>query len=209
MELSRYLVKSYKLHSSANHHHYAHRIHRHRSVLHSFSSSLVSTVSEKSNSPGIHLKTVASAPENSIFRFLQNNFEQLNNLSTSTMTYENGVMSPQSLQHRQHYPESHIATTMASFIVGSNGTESQQLSSATYDESVFSLLTLRNALIIILYSLIIVVSLPGNLLVCRVAFGTRDMRTTTNLLIASLACSDIVMTGKLRLILFKCLLDNV
>ncbi|OTF80541.1 hypothetical protein BLA29_001683 [Euroglyphus maynei] len=39
------------------------------------------------------------------------------------------------------------------------------------------------------------VGLTGNLLVCRVAFGTRQMRTTTNLLIASLACSDIVMIG--------------
>ena len=41
------------------------------------------------------------------------------------------------------------------------------------------------------------VGLTGNLLVCRVAFGTRQMRTTANLLIASLACSDIVMIGKL------------
>ncbi|XP_054158944.1 G-protein coupled receptor 83-like [Oppia nitens] len=50
-------------------------------------------------------------------------------------------------------------------------------------------------LVIICYSLIIMVSLCGNLLVCKVAFGQKDMRTTTNMLIASLACSDIVMTG--------------
>jgi G protein-coupled receptor 83 len=52
-----------------------------------------------------------------------------------------------------------------------------------------------NALIIFCYSLIIVVSLCGNVLVCKVAFGSKDMRSTTNMLIASLACSDIVMTA--------------
>ena len=71
-----------------------------------------------------------------------------------------------------------------------------QKSQLLYDESVFSLLTVRNALIIIFYSVIILVSLTGNSLVCKVAFGSKEMRTITNLLIASLACSDIVMTGK-------------
>ncbi len=52
-----------------------------------------------------------------------------------------------------------------------------------------------NALIIFCYSLIIVVSLCGNVLVCKVAFGSKDMRSTTNMLIASLACSDIVITS--------------
>jgi hypothetical protein len=52
-----------------------------------------------------------------------------------------------------------------------------------------------NALIIFCYSVIIVVSLCGNVLVCKVAFGSKDMRSTTNMLIASLACSDIVMTA--------------
>ena len=121
-------------------------------------------------------------------------------------------MSPQTFSHQlQHYqpPESPNLTTMLStmMIQTLNGTGSvpsslvsslrqdTNLQQAT-DHSVFSLLTIRNALIISCYSLIILVSLTGNLLVCRVAFGTRDMRTTTNLLIASLACSDIVMTGK-------------
>ena len=54
--------------------------------------------------------------------------------------------------------------------------------------------TLRNIVIIICYSIIVLVSLCGNLLVCKVAFGKRKMRTTTNMLIASLACSDLVMT---------------
>lgn len=67
----------------------------------------------------------------------------------------------------------------------------------TIDHSELTLFNTQNVLIIVFYSLIILVSLTGNLLVCRVAFGSRDMRTTTNLLIASLACSDIVMTGKL------------
>jgi hypothetical protein len=54
--------------------------------------------------------------------------------------------------------------------------------------------TLRNVITICCYSLIVCVSLCGNLLVCKVAFGKRKMRTTTNMLIASLACSDLVMT---------------
>ena len=54
---------------------------------------------------------------------------------------------------------------------------------------------LYNILIIFCYSLIIVVSLCGNLLVVKViVFGKRKMLTTTNILIASLAFSDIVMT---------------
>ncbi|CAG2161942.1 unnamed protein product [Oppiella nova] len=54
----------------------------------------------------------------------------------------------------------------------------------------------RNIIIIACYTLIIVVSLCGNLLVVKViAFGKRKMLTTTNILIASLAFSDIVMTA--------------
>jgi hypothetical protein len=55
---------------------------------------------------------------------------------------------------------------------------------------------LRNILIICSYSLIVIVSLCGNLLVVKViVFGKRKMCTTTNILIASLAFSDIVMTA--------------
>lgn len=63
------------------------------------------------------------------------------------------------------------------------------------DESVFELWRVEYILIICFYSLILLIGLAGNLLVCRVAFGSKQMRTTTNLLIASLACSDIVMIG--------------
>ncbi len=55
--------------------------------------------------------------------------------------------------------------------------------------------TVRNAIIISCYTLIVIVSLCGNLLVCKIAFGKKKMRTTTNMLIASLACSDIIMTA--------------
>ncbi|XP_054158942.1 neuropeptide Y receptor type 5-like [Oppia nitens] len=55
--------------------------------------------------------------------------------------------------------------------------------------------TVRNILIIVAYSLIIGVSLSGNLLVCKIACTKRKMRTTTNILIASLALSDIVMAA--------------
>ena len=71
------------------------------------------------------------------------------------------------------------------------------------DESIFSLWTFEYISLIFFYSLIILVGLTGNLLVCRVTFSTRQMRTTTNLLIASLACSDIVMIGKLFTVLFS------
>jgi hypothetical protein len=55
---------------------------------------------------------------------------------------------------------------------------------------------LRNILIICSYSLIVIVSLCGNLLVVKViVFGKRKLCTTTNILIASLAFSDIVMTA--------------
>lgn len=54
---------------------------------------------------------------------------------------------------------------------------------------------IKNSLIILCYSVIVALSLCGNLLVVKViAFGKRKMCTTTNILIASLAVSDIVMT---------------
>ena len=57
-------------------------------------------------------------------------------------------------------------------------------------------LTVRNVIIISSYSLIILISLLGNLLVVKIAFtNSKKRRNTTNLLIASLACSDIVMTS--------------
>ncbi|KAJ6223948.1 hypothetical protein RDWZM_002493, partial [Blomia tropicalis] len=55
-------------------------------------------------------------------------------------------------------------------------------------------------LVILAYGLIMVVSLIGNLLVCKVAFSDRRCghhhrtRTTTDLLIGSLAVSDLIMT---------------
>lgn len=56
-------------------------------------------------------------------------------------------------------------------------------------------------LIIVAYSLIVLVSLAGNALVCKVAFSGRRLpgrtqraRTSTDLLIGSLAFSDLVMT---------------
>ena len=55
---------------------------------------------------------------------------------------------------------------------------------------------IKNVFIILFYSLIIVISLFGNFLVVKVIlFGKKKMLTTTNLLIVSLAFSDIVMTA--------------
>ena len=51
----------------------------------------------------------------------------------------------------------------------------------------------RNAILIFIYSLIIIVSIVGNLLVCKVIFANRVM-TTTDKLIINLALSDLLMT---------------
>ena len=69
--------------------------------------------------------------------------------------------------------------------------------------------TFRNVLIILFYSLIIFISFCGNLLVCKVAFGKPKMRTTTNMLIGNLACSDILMTTiNIPFNVARLLLDN-
>jgi hypothetical protein len=54
--------------------------------------------------------------------------------------------------------------------------------------------TIKNLIVIIFYSIIVCVSFCGNLLVLRVVFGKKKMRTTTNLLIASLALADVLTT---------------
>jgi hypothetical protein len=53
---------------------------------------------------------------------------------------------------------------------------------------------IKNSIIIIFYSIIFIISLFGNCLVCYVIFSTRQMRTVTNFYIANLTISDIMMT---------------
>ncbi|XP_054159960.1 orexin/Hypocretin receptor type 1-like [Oppia nitens] len=53
----------------------------------------------------------------------------------------------------------------------------------------------RNLIIICFYCTIVIISLFGNLMVCYVIFKKRRMRTETNLLMANLTVSDIVMTA--------------
>ena len=54
----------------------------------------------------------------------------------------------------------------------------------------------KNALIIIFYSIIIIVSLFGNLLVCKVILSRFALRRrTTNILIMNLSVSDLLMTA--------------
>ncbi len=214
---------SSELGSPIHHHHphYGHHLHRHRPPLYSLSSMSAAASAPYSSAPII--SSVSPSPSSlnpsNLQYLMQEGLHQLANFSSATLQEmalsvgDNGnnennggvggepMSLPQSLQHRQYQlpPEQHTGelTTIMSMVMA-NGSISnpQQTSTPQYDESVFSLLTFRNALIITCYSLIILVSLTGNLLVCRVAFGTREMRTTTNLLIASLACSDIVMTGE-------------
>jgi hypothetical protein len=53
---------------------------------------------------------------------------------------------------------------------------------------------IKNSIIIICYSIIFIISLFGNCLVCHVILSTRQMRTVTNFYIANLTISDIMMT---------------
>jgi len=54
---------------------------------------------------------------------------------------------------------------------------------------------MKNTLVIVLYSLIILVSLFGNLLVCYIILSKHRLRSrTTNILIANLTISDLIMT---------------
>lgn len=52
----------------------------------------------------------------------------------------------------------------------------------------------KNIVVITLYSVIFVISLFGNILVCYVIFSKRKMKTVTNYYIANLTISDIMMT---------------
>lgn len=52
----------------------------------------------------------------------------------------------------------------------------------------------RNVIIICFYCTIVLVSLFGNLLVCYVIFKKKRMRTETNILMANLTVSDVMMT---------------
>lgn len=63
-----------------------------------------------------------------------------------------------------------------------------------YPSSIREDLTRRNSLIIAFYFTIVVVSLFGNLLVCYVILKRKRMRISTNLLMANLALSDLLMT---------------
>lgn len=53
---------------------------------------------------------------------------------------------------------------------------------------------LSNAALVFAYSLIVLVSLFGNLFVCRVMLSLTSSRTTTNVLIFNLAVSDLLLT---------------
>ncbi|KAF8791462.1 G-protein coupled receptor 83-like [Argiope bruennichi] len=54
--------------------------------------------------------------------------------------------------------------------------------------------TLLNATIIFFYALIIIVSLFGNIIVCKIVFTGSSKKSTTNLYIGNLSISDLMMT---------------
>lgn len=78
---------------------------------------------------------------------------------------------------------------VSSIALQSNKSTSSTKSGPGLEESVY-----RTIFIIICYTLIIFVSLCGNILVLRVIFSRRKLQTTTNLLIASLAFADVLTT---------------
>jgi hypothetical protein len=54
---------------------------------------------------------------------------------------------------------------------------------------------IRDVLVIVFYSLIIIVSLFGNLMVCKVFLSKKCMRSrTTNIILVNLTISDLLMT---------------
>mgnify|MGYP002715448274 CR=1 FL=1 len=96
--------------------------------------------------------------------------------------------------------ESTLTSTTSTFLSSENTTSNE-----TLWMNIFELIKQRplapeekakNIVIITCYSLIVIISLIGNLVVMKVIlFGKKKMLTTTNVLIASLAFSDIVMTA--------------
>ncbi|KAI2810562.1 neuropeptide Y receptor [Blomia tropicalis] len=184
--------------SSSSHHRYYHSTYDQLGPFDYSESTFLSAISD----PSAHQR-MEDSPR-LVMHFLKQGLEQVHN-STIRPMMENGVIQLNALsqQHRQQQQHDQFTSipplTELANIEANNVNMSGNNSVNQFDESVFSLLTIRNALIITFYSLIIVVSLTGNLLVCKVAFGSREMRTTTNLLIASLACSDIVMTDVFEL----------
>ncbi|XP_077544081.1 G-protein coupled receptor 83-like [Haemaphysalis longicornis] len=67
----------------------------------------------------------------------------------------------------------------------------------------------RDVLVVVLYGLVVLVSVFGNTLVCHVVLRSRKMHTKTNVLIANLAVSDLLMTTlTIPLSASRFLLDN-
>lgn len=67
----------------------------------------------------------------------------------------------------------------------------------------------RNILFIFFYSLVVIVSLFGNLFVCYVILKRKRMRTTTNLLMINLTISDLMMTIiNIPFSIFRLLVDS-
>jgi len=67
----------------------------------------------------------------------------------------------------------------------------------------------RNILFITLYTLVVIVSLFGNLFVCYVIIKRKRMRTTTNLLMINLTVSDLLMTIiNIPFSIFRLLVDS-
>jgi hypothetical protein len=67
----------------------------------------------------------------------------------------------------------------------------------------------RNATVIVFYSMIVFVSLFGNLLVCFVLIKNKTMRTKTNILMANITISGLMMTVfNIPFIIARIVLDN-
>lgn len=119
---------------------------------------------------------LASTAESVIF----DTFEKRNGSnSREGLPYSNAL-------HEHNEGASHEVGSTA---LQSNKSISNAKSGPGLEESVF-----RTIFIIISYTLIIFVSLCGNILVLRVIFSRKKLHTTTNFLIASLAFADVLTT---------------
>ncbi|XP_054162930.1 neuropeptide Y receptor type 5-like [Oppia nitens] len=118
-----------------------------------------------------------------------------NSLNSSMPTGADHVLPMLSIHSTNTTTTAVIGTTISATLSANryhlNNNSSAAVMSAPED------LTARNVIIISSYSLIMIISLCGNLLVCKIAFTNdrKRKRNTTNILIASLAISDIVMTA--------------
>lgn len=118
---------------------------------------------------------MTSTTESAVYGILESNMSAPLN-SCSTLHVPRGGAN---LAHQHEHVIGHRPDNKSSSAKGNSGIE----------EDIF-----KDLFIIIAYSVIIFISLCGNMLVLRVIASRKKLQTTTNLLIASLAFADVLTT---------------